>query len=58
MTTFDPAEVRKAVAEFTPRRPQKFQAVKNFAHRDQRADCSAAFHKPRARHELAFSGWQ
>jgi len=22
---FDPAEVRKAVAEFTPRRPQKFQ---------------------------------
>jgi hypothetical protein len=25
MTTFDPAEVRKAVAEFTPRRPQKFQ---------------------------------
>jgi hypothetical protein len=27
MTTFDPIEVRKAVAEFTPRRPQKFQAV-------------------------------
>jgi len=27
MTTFNPAEVRKAVAEFTPRRPQKFQAV-------------------------------
>jgi hypothetical protein len=27
MTTFDPAEVRKAVAEFTPRRPQKFQVV-------------------------------
>ena len=25
MTTFDPAEIRKAVAEFTPRRPQKFQ---------------------------------
>jgi len=25
MTTFDPAEVGKAVAEFTPRRPQKFQ---------------------------------
>jgi hypothetical protein len=25
MNTFDPAEVRKAVAEFTPRRPQKFQ---------------------------------
>ena len=25
MTTFDPAEVRQAVAEFTPRRPQKFQ---------------------------------
>src|SRR5271169_5848997 len=25
MTTFDPAEVRKAVAEFIPRRPQKFQ---------------------------------
>jgi len=25
MTTFNPAEVRKAVAEFTPRRPQKFQ---------------------------------
>lgn len=25
MTTFDPSEVRKAVAEFTPRRPQKFQ---------------------------------
>ena len=25
MTTFDPAEVRNAVAEFTPRRPQKFQ---------------------------------
>lgn len=25
MTTFDPASVRKAVAEFTPRRPQKFQ---------------------------------
>jgi len=25
MTTFDPVEVRKAVAEFTPRRPQKFQ---------------------------------
>jgi hypothetical protein len=27
MTTFDPVEVRKAVAEFTPRRPQKFQVV-------------------------------
>jgi hypothetical protein len=27
MTTFDPAEVRKAVAEFTPHRPQKFQMV-------------------------------
>jgi hypothetical protein len=27
MTTFDPAEVRKPVAEFTPRRPQKFQVV-------------------------------
>jgi hypothetical protein len=27
MTTFDPAEVRKAVAEFTPRRPQKFQDI-------------------------------
>ncbi len=25
MTTFDPTEVRKAVAEFIPRRPQKFQ---------------------------------
>jgi len=25
MNTIDPAEVRKAVAEFTPRRPQKFQ---------------------------------
>jgi hypothetical protein len=25
MNTFDPVEVRKAVAEFTPRRPQKFQ---------------------------------
>jgi hypothetical protein len=25
MNTFDPAQVRKAVAEFTPRRPQKFQ---------------------------------
>ena len=25
MSTFDPHEVRKAVAEFTPRRPQKFQ---------------------------------
>jgi hypothetical protein len=25
MNTFDPAEIRKAVAEFTPRRPQKFQ---------------------------------
>src|SRR5271156_1103215 len=25
MTTFDSADVRKAVAEFTPRRPQKFQ---------------------------------
>jgi len=25
MNTFDPAEVRKAVSEFTPRRPQKFQ---------------------------------
>jgi hypothetical protein len=25
MNTFDPAEVRKAVVEFTPRRPQKFQ---------------------------------
>jgi hypothetical protein len=25
MNTFDPAEVRQAVAEFTPRRPQKFQ---------------------------------
>ena len=25
MSTFDPVEVRKAVAEFTPRRPQKFQ---------------------------------
>ena len=25
MNTFDPAEVRKAVAEFTPLRPQKFQ---------------------------------
>jgi len=24
MPSFDPAEVRKAVAEFTPRRPQKF----------------------------------
>jgi hypothetical protein len=27
MTTFDPAEVRKAVAEFTPRRPQKFHDI-------------------------------
>jgi hypothetical protein len=27
MTTFDPAEIRKAVAEFMPRRPQKFQVV-------------------------------
>jgi hypothetical protein len=27
MATFDPAEVRKAVAEFTPRRPQKFQDI-------------------------------
>jgi hypothetical protein len=27
MSTFDPAEVRKAVAEFTPRRPQKSQVV-------------------------------
>ena len=27
MTTFDPVEVRKAVAEFTPRRPQKFQDI-------------------------------
>jgi len=27
MTTFDPVEVRKAVAEFTPRRAQKFQMV-------------------------------
>ena len=25
MTSFDPATVRKAVEEFTPRRPQKFQ---------------------------------
>lgn len=25
MTSFDPATVRQAVAEFTPRRPQKFQ---------------------------------
>ena len=25
MTTFDPSEIRKAVEEFTPRRPQKFQ---------------------------------
>lgn len=25
MSTFDPATVRKAVAEFAPRRPQKFQ---------------------------------
>jgi hypothetical protein len=25
MTTFDPNEIRKAVEEFTPRRPQKFQ---------------------------------
>lgn len=25
MTSFDPAAVRKAVEEFTPRRPQKFQ---------------------------------
>jgi len=25
MLTFDPNEIRKAVAEFTPRRPQKFQ---------------------------------
>jgi hypothetical protein len=25
MSAFDPAAVRKAVAEFTPRRPQKFQ---------------------------------
>jgi hypothetical protein len=25
MSSFDPATVRKAVAEFTPRRPQKFQ---------------------------------
>ena len=25
MSSFDPASVRKAVAEFTPRRPQKFQ---------------------------------
>jgi len=25
MSTFDPATVRKAVEEFTPRRPQKFQ---------------------------------
>jgi hypothetical protein len=27
MSTFDPVEVRKAVAEFTPRRPQKFQDI-------------------------------
>src|ERR1035438_5329564 len=27
MITFDPAEVRKAVTEFTPRRPQKLQVV-------------------------------
>jgi hypothetical protein len=27
MTTFDPAEVRKAVAEFIPRRPQKFHDI-------------------------------
>ena len=27
MTTFDPVEVRKAVAEFTPRRPQKFHDI-------------------------------
>jgi hypothetical protein len=27
MTTFDPVEVLKAVAEFTPRRPQKFQDI-------------------------------
>ena len=32
--------------------------AKIFGRRDQRADCSAALHKPRARHELAFSGWQ
>ncbi len=25
MTTFDPTTIRQAVAEFTPRRPQKFQ---------------------------------
>jgi hypothetical protein len=25
MSSFDPATVRQAVAEFTPRRPQKFQ---------------------------------
>ena len=25
MSTFDPATIRQAVAEFTPRRPQKFQ---------------------------------
>jgi hypothetical protein len=46
----------KAVAEFTPRRPQKLQVVeKSFGRRDQRADCSAALHKPRAPHELAFA---
>ncbi len=27
MSTFDPATVRQAVAEFTPRRPQKFQEL-------------------------------
>jgi len=27
MSTFDPATVRKAVEEFTPRRPQKFQEL-------------------------------
>jgi hypothetical protein len=50
MTTFDPAEVRKAVVEVPSRGI--------FGRRDQRADCSAALHKPRARHELAFSGQQ
>jgi hypothetical protein len=27
MSTFDPASVRQAVAEFTPRRPQRFQEL-------------------------------
>ena len=57
MTTFDLSTVSKAVAELYA---AAFAGVpsgrKTVARRDQRADCSAALHKPRARHELAFSG--